>query len=233
MSKWILNGNRPYWWSPMVMHKGLDQYPVTCETGPGNPSGHCWIIATTVTFLLLQLNKNLKNDNVMKVCTLLTAVGFMAVAISRCIIAAHFPHQVVLGLLAGIYCGRKCEWKMINVSRSYTFSVGCGLFCAGMGFYYVINNILKFDINWSVSLAELYCKKLSWVRKSTLPLTSIVRTSICVMAYAIFHDKQYTKPVGNLPINIIVTIVGERLLGRFIKVVEENDTKFNMYIMYS
>jgi hypothetical protein len=54
MLKWILHGNRPYWWAPMNMQHRLDQYPTTCETGPGNPSGHCWLIAATITFLLVQ-----------------------------------------------------------------------------------------------------------------------------------------------------------------------------------
>ncbi|MCQ7614227.1 phosphatase PAP2 family protein, partial [Salmonella enterica] len=44
--KWILFGQRPYWWvldtdyysnrpAPLIK-----QFPVTCETGPGSPSGH-------------------------------------------------------------------------------------------------------------------------------------------------------------------------------------------------
>merc|ERR1712142_782213 len=55
MSKWILNGHRPYWWAPINLNMNLDQYPVTCETGPGNPSGHCWLISATVTFLIVEL----------------------------------------------------------------------------------------------------------------------------------------------------------------------------------
>ena len=92
----------------------------------------------------------------------------MAVGTSRCIIAAHFPHQVVLGLFAGIYCGIRLQWKMLHSSRRKIFMTGVGLLVSGLGFYYVMKNVLNFDINWSISFAELYCKKLSWVRKSTL-----------------------------------------------------------------
>jgi hypothetical protein len=73
---------------------------------------------------------------------LATAVSLMCVAASRCIIAAHFPHQVFLGLLAGIYCGRKLNWKMEN--KKLTFMTGLGLLFGGLGFYYFIDSVLGF-----------------------------------------------------------------------------------------
>ncbi|XP_032968733.1 glucose-6-phosphatase 2 isoform X2 [Rhinolophus ferrumequinum] len=44
--KWILFGHRPYWWVQETQiylnHSSpcLEQFPTTCETGPGSPSGH-------------------------------------------------------------------------------------------------------------------------------------------------------------------------------------------------
>uniref|UniRef100_A0A8D0GIH6 glucose-6-phosphatase n=1 Tax=Sphenodon punctatus TaxID=8508 RepID=A0A8D0GIH6_SPHPU len=44
--KWILFGQRPYWWVRETGYYGntsaptIQQFPVTCETGPGSPSGH-------------------------------------------------------------------------------------------------------------------------------------------------------------------------------------------------
>ncbi|XP_036739115.2 glucose-6-phosphatase 3 isoform X2 [Manis pentadactyla] len=46
--KWFLFGDRPFWWvhesgyysqAPAQVH----QFPSSCETGPGSPSGHCMI----------------------------------------------------------------------------------------------------------------------------------------------------------------------------------------------
>ncbi|XP_027623636.1 glucose-6-phosphatase 3 isoform X2 [Tupaia chinensis] len=46
--KWFLFGDRPFWWvhesgyysqAPVQVH----QFPSSCETGPGSPSGHCMI----------------------------------------------------------------------------------------------------------------------------------------------------------------------------------------------
>nr|XP_019607817.1 PREDICTED: glucose-6-phosphatase 3 isoform X2 [Rhinolophus sinicus] len=48
VSKWLLFGDRPFWWvhesgyysqAPAQVH----QFPPSCETGPGSPSGHCMI----------------------------------------------------------------------------------------------------------------------------------------------------------------------------------------------
>ncbi|XP_039372347.1 glucose-6-phosphatase-like isoform X5 [Mauremys reevesii] len=44
--KWILFGQRPYWWVHETDYYGnastpvIQQFPLTCETGPGSPSGH-------------------------------------------------------------------------------------------------------------------------------------------------------------------------------------------------
>ena len=43
----LMRGDRPYWWIHEVESKNtsiilpdIHQYPSTCETGPGTPSGH-------------------------------------------------------------------------------------------------------------------------------------------------------------------------------------------------
>nr|XP_042138823.1 glucose-6-phosphatase 3 isoform X2 [Peromyscus maniculatus bairdii] len=46
--KWFLFGHRPFWWvhesgyssqTPIQVH----QFPSSCESGPGSPSGHCMV----------------------------------------------------------------------------------------------------------------------------------------------------------------------------------------------
>ncbi|XP_022249743.1 glucose-6-phosphatase 2-like isoform X2 [Limulus polyphemus] len=58
--KWILHGERPYWWvrETEVYNKTgsntpvLQQYFMTCETGPGSPSGHA-MVSAAVWYVLL------------------------------------------------------------------------------------------------------------------------------------------------------------------------------------
>ncbi|GLH13687.1 uncharacterized protein GBIM_18211 [Gryllus bimaculatus] len=54
--KWLLMEDRPYWWVREVELTGLRtptlrQTPLTCETGPGSPSGHV-MGATAVMYVL-------------------------------------------------------------------------------------------------------------------------------------------------------------------------------------
>ncbi|XP_009992703.1 PREDICTED: glucose-6-phosphatase 3 [Chaetura pelagica] len=58
--KWFLFGERPFWW----LHESglggqglltLRQFPVSCETGPGSPSGHCMITGAALWPLVTSL----------------------------------------------------------------------------------------------------------------------------------------------------------------------------------
>ena len=101
---------------------------------------------------------------------------------------------------------------MNKTSKKKVFLAGLIMLTGGIGFYLFLKDLLNFDIDWSVSLAQLYCKKVcsktnidkkqrhenaqvtllilqsEWVRKSTLPLSSIIRTSICIMSYGLFKN---------------------------------------------
>ncbi|KAM6334097.1 glucose-6-phosphatase 3 isoform 4-T4 [Alca torda] len=108
--KWFLFGERPFWW---VHESGLTrtelvtlrQFAVSCETGPGSPSGHCmitgaalWPLVTALTALASRHSRSLvvKLSPFGAYTLLLLAVG-----LSRVFVLAHFPHQVVGGILAG------------------------------------------------------------------------------------------------------------------------------------
>ncbi|RWS00440.1 glucose-6-phosphatase-like protein, partial [Dinothrombium tinctorium] len=49
--KWMLHGERPYWWihETHIYNKtqlpDVQQFFITCETGPGSPSGHAMATA--------------------------------------------------------------------------------------------------------------------------------------------------------------------------------------------
>ncbi|NWX14678.1 G6PC3 phosphatase, partial [Aegotheles bennettii] len=108
--KWFLFGERPFWW---VHESGLArgellvlrQFPISCETGPGDPSGHCmitgaalWPLVTALTALASRHSRSL----VLRLSPFLAYVLLMlALGLSRVFVLAHFPHQVVGGILAG------------------------------------------------------------------------------------------------------------------------------------
>ncbi|XP_010793727.1 glucose-6-phosphatase-like [Notothenia coriiceps] len=116
--KWILFGERPYWWVheadyyANTVRPYIEQYPMTCETGPGSPSGHSMgaagVYYTLVTSILaimttkkkFGIKKSSNKDWYLKVVlwTLFWGVQ-VCVCLSRVFIAAHFPHQVVAGVI--------------------------------------------------------------------------------------------------------------------------------------
>ncbi|NXX14163.1 G6PC3 phosphatase, partial [Podargus strigoides] len=112
--KWILFGERPFWW---VLESGLAskeplalrQFPLSCETGPGDPSGHCMITGAALWPLvtaLAALASRASGSLVLKLSPFITyTLLLVAVGLSRVFILAHFPHQVVTGILAGAALG--------------------------------------------------------------------------------------------------------------------------------
>ncbi|NXN93738.1 G6PC3 phosphatase, partial [Rhinopomastus cyanomelas] len=108
--KWFLFGERPFWWvhesglarrEPLV----LRQFPVSCETGPGSPSGHCMIVAAALWPLVTALSSRSRSPALKVAPFAAYALLELALGLSRIFVLAHFPHQVVVGTLAGAALG--------------------------------------------------------------------------------------------------------------------------------
>ncbi|NXK70722.1 G6PC3 phosphatase, partial [Sylvietta virens] len=112
--KWFLFGERPYWW----LHESglssreqlaLRQFPVTCETGPGDPSGHCMILGAALWPVVTALSRGVSRSTQSRVLRLSPFLVYIlllvAMGLSRIFVLAHFPHQVVAGSLAGAALG--------------------------------------------------------------------------------------------------------------------------------
>ncbi|CAH8847047.1 unnamed protein product [Trichobilharzia szidati] len=195
--KWILYGHRPYWW---VTLNGLSQdptlslkqYPLTCETGPGSPSGHCMITVASVIPIIAYFYYKLKNQNERRYLLWLSSLGFGLVGLSRCYLAAHFPHQVIAGLLSGVVIGllfhstdnsvytstdENTDW--LHKKAAYLLTHPNGLLWLGLGsftFAYILSLFiqygLKMDPNWSVTLARSACIRPEWIHLSTSLMNS-------------------------------------------------------------
>ena len=113
----LIMDHRPFWWvqETDVYGKGprpvLRQTPLTCETGPGSPSGHVQGLSSLM-YVVLQffirsfIKSSVKMDDRQKKCVrvalwTLFILLMILVGMSRLYTATHFPHQALLGLLAG------------------------------------------------------------------------------------------------------------------------------------
>nr|CAD7576935.1 unnamed protein product [Timema californicum] len=114
----LLMEDRPFWWvrETNVYGKGdlarfpkLRQTPLTCETGPGSPSGHvmgygavAYCLVVWFIKMFVKNNKKLSARTKSRVVVsvwILYAVTIVLVALSRLYVATHFPHQCLLGAL--------------------------------------------------------------------------------------------------------------------------------------
>ncbi|XP_041858281.1 glucose-6-phosphatase 2-like isoform X1 [Melanotaenia boesemani] len=168
--KWILSGQRPYWWvqETHLYHNNsiphLDQFHITCETGPGSPSGHA-MGSSCVWFHLL------------KSCLWVAFwVIQISVCISRVFIATHFPHQVILGLFAGMLVAEVFDHipSVYNASLKVYLQAKVFLFSFAVCFYMFLK-LLDIDPLWSVTKAKKWCTNPDWIHLDTTPFAGLVR----------------------------------------------------------
>ncbi|NXJ96868.1 G6PC phosphatase, partial [Corythaixoides concolor] len=189
--KWILFGERPYWWVHETDYYSntstpeVQQFPLTCETGPGSPSGHAMGAASVYYVMvtaLLSAAAGKKQSRTLRYWVLWTVLwtGFWAVQVcvclSRVFIAAHFPHQVVAGVVSGMAVAKtfqdiRCIYHA-NLRRY--LGVTFFLFSFALGFYLLLR-ALGVDLLWTLERARRWCAHPEWVHIDTTPFASLLR----------------------------------------------------------
>ncbi|CAM2100391.1 unnamed protein product [Caretta caretta] len=190
--KWILFGHRPYWWVQETMIYSnqsspcLEQFPITCETGPGSPSGHAmgsscvWYVMVTAA---LSYTVRWKDESTITLHRLtwsfLWSVFWIiqiSVCVSRVFIATHFPHQVILGVIGGMLVAEAFEHTpAIQTASLRTYiKTNLFLFIFALGFYLLLK-LIDVDLLWSVPKAKKWCANPDWINIDTTPFAGLVR----------------------------------------------------------
>uniref|UniRef100_A0AAY4C3S2 Glucose-6-phosphatase catalytic subunit 1 n=1 Tax=Denticeps clupeoides TaxID=299321 RepID=A0AAY4C3S2_9TELE len=173
--KWILFGERPYWWvheTPYYSNTSaphIEQFPMTCETGPGSPSGHAmgaagvyYAMVTSVLSIVLSDKSSTTKSWYLRgtLWTLFWTVQ-VCVCLSRVFIAAHFPHQVIAGVITGMIVAEafnRVQWIYSASLRRY-FNVTLFLLSFAVGFY-VLLKALGVDLLWTLEKAPALVRQL-------------------------------------------------------------------------
>ncbi|XP_020846484.1 glucose-6-phosphatase 2 [Phascolarctos cinereus] len=190
--KWILFGHRPYWWVQETQiytnHSSpwLEQFPTTCETGPGSPSGHA-MGSSCVWYVMVTAALSYTGGRIDKSSVTLHRLTWsflwsvfwliqISVCISRVFIATHFPHQVVLGVIGGMLVAEAFEHTPgIQTASLRTYiKTNLFLFLFALGFYLVLK-LLDIDLLWSVPKAKKWCANPDWIHIDTTPFAGLVR----------------------------------------------------------
>nr|XP_039249441.1 glucose-6-phosphatase 2-like [Styela clava] len=174
--KWVLFGHRPYWWVHEYKHYTADemeQFHLTCETGPGSPSGHAMV--TAAVFYIIADASSSRMPRFLP--HLIFLIAMIPVNLARIFIAAHFPHQVIAGTICGIVIA-VCLDKYTDVQHWHCkdyLKIAIGLFFSCIGFSWTLGQ-LGVDFHWTLSLANKWCKNPEeWVSLNTTPYNSLIR----------------------------------------------------------
>ncbi|XP_036693658.1 glucose-6-phosphatase isoform X2 [Balaenoptera musculus] len=186
----ILFGQRPYWWVLDTDYYSntsvplIKQFPVTCETGPGSPSGHAmgtagvYYVMVTSTLSIFRGKK--KPTYGFRCLNIILWLGFWAVQLNVCLsriyLAAHFPHQVVAGVLSGIAVAETFRHirSIYNASLKKYFLITFFLFSFAIGFYLLLKG-LGVDLLWTLEKAKRRCERPEWVHIDTTPFASLLK----------------------------------------------------------
>ncbi|XP_073972575.1 glucose-6-Phosphatase [Rhodnius prolixus] len=229
--KWLLAEGRPYWWIKEEKVKiPLRQSSVTCETGPGSPSGHVMGTAALgyvfLQWLLIWLGHTVPTERVKmrKFATYFLWFLYLAtvtlVSISRVNIAAHFPHQCVLGAVLGfllaVYLVSESKWSLWSRLRTlakWKMIALAILFSMISGASYAAHHLFGFDAGWSIKMAFKWCLRPETVSVYTTPIYSLVRDSGCFFGMALASPLKERKfyPIVGATVTTLF-FVGTRML---------------------
>uniref|UniRef100_A0A8P4KDV9 Glucose-6-phosphatase catalytic subunit 1 n=1 Tax=Dicentrarchus labrax TaxID=13489 RepID=A0A8P4KDV9_DICLA len=173
MLKWLLFGERPYWWVQETGYYGnsshpmIEQFPMTCETGPGSPSDQPYLRNASVHCECVRVS----------LWTLFWCVQ-VCVCLSRVFVAAHFPHQVITGVVIGILVAESLSrTKQIYEAGLCSYLVTSLLLLSLALLLYLCLQLVGVDLLWSVEKALCWCHQAQWVSVDTTPLASLFRNT--------------------------------------------------------
>lgn len=181
--KWVLNEHRPFWYVKMHtdINVQLAQTPLTCETGPGSPSGHVMVTAA-VWFVVIRYatrwaDRGRKRRRRYLRCFVWTAylVFLTVVGASRVFIGAHFPHQVLLGLAIGVVTGHVLDGLEVDQWGFWEYSSLSGYIALTCSTIFCALTALGLDPQHTVKLALQACDDPQYVNISSTVLYSMMR----------------------------------------------------------
>ena len=186
-----------------------------CVCVVGSPSGHAMISAAVWYQLAHAASAWLGAYTTGVAARVLVWTVFLlsliCVSVSRLFIATHFPHQVVLGSLAGFILARVIIQRrsLISLSLKAHVLAAVALVCGAFACYGLLL-AAKMDPSSSVKLALKHCASRDWVHLDTTPFYSLFRASGTVLGLGMMsfiHVNDVTKlPVGRAAVGALVTL---------------------------
>ncbi|XP_050791334.1 glucose-6-phosphatase catalytic subunit 1-like [Gopherus flavomarginatus] len=100
----------------------------------------------------------------------------VCVCLSRVFLAAHFPHQVIAGVISGMVVAEAFDHihSIYNASLRRYLGTTLFLFSFALGFYLLLK-ALGVDLLWTLEKAKRWCDRPEWIHIETTPFAGLLR----------------------------------------------------------
>ncbi|XP_076060955.1 glucose-6-phosphatase catalytic subunit 1-like [Oratosquilla oratoria] len=238
--KWLFNGDRPYWWIGETSlytdetRPKLKQFPNTCESGPGTPSGHImmnvaifYVIAKGFSRYIWKSNTGTCKKILGSLVIYIAYVLWIAlVFVSRLYIQAHFIHQNVLALFFGIAIGNFCfkTHFLTKVGRISMVIMAVFLITSSVGMYSLLLS-WGLDPLWTIPLALKHCYRTQYVSVETQAFYLMMRFTGATLGLGLGITSEQRKAVVEARGHMVRTILGAKggvLIGRIASMIQSS-----------
>lgn len=237
--KWVLAGDRPYWWvfetrvyaphAPPFLY----QFPRTCETGPGMPSGHTklnaaifYILISSFVEMVVRRTSYLSQKQKRWAERGLWAaygVWMTLVMLSRTYMAAHFPHQCVVGAALGLVIAMKVSRtpRLQVLTRPQYLVLTAAIVVSVLGTFFAYS-FLGGNAMWSLEKAVKWCMRREYIHVDTSPFYSFARYSGVSLglgqglASPMFKRANRNRFTWKMVVSLVVLSLGVSQVGVFI-----------------
>lgn len=145
------------------------------------------VLCLVVLWLMNSLRETLRQAHVLNRFIITTTIWSVLltilslVSLSRVFIATHFPHQVILGTVVGVFvafAARKHSSALFEVSQSVFYCTICSivLVVSTVASHFILS-VLIYDPSISVTKAQKWCVNPSYVHLDTTPFYALIRDS--------------------------------------------------------
>uniref|UniRef100_A0A674BSX3 Glucose-6-phosphatase catalytic subunit 1a, tandem duplicate 1 n=1 Tax=Salmo trutta TaxID=8032 RepID=A0A674BSX3_SALTR len=182
--KWVLFGERHYWWVHDTHFYGTDPAPVRSR------------VVLEQGLSVLFIPRFLQVGLWMLLCTV-----ELLVCMSRVYMAAHFPHHVISGVITGqrtrtLDFFSRVQW-IYRASLKKYFYTTVFLLSFAVGFY-VLLKALGVDLLWTLEKAQKLCVRAEWVHMDSTPVASLLRNMDTLIGLGLgVHSLLYTESMKN------------------------------------
>ena len=252
--KWLMRGERPYWWvhefagqsSINGVSKNLppiQQTFMTCETGPGSPSGHSMVTAAVwyilVEAMLKRMGKNLhgsKSSLLNSICWAIYTFVLCCVSLSRIYLAAHFPHQCLLGMGMGVAVAILISNLNTDRIKLNGYVYGTLAMFASAILTYILLLSMGFNPLWSVERALKWCAKREHVHLDTTPFFSMMRYTGFFLGMGLGLHSTFYRAISSIQFSTTMKLVTAALSIMVSKLIEKipiSSDVLNVNVIYA